>query len=216
MFSLKLVLCVCIFFVIGMKAEPKPQPKAEPKPFPPIRYTPHSGGFNLPGANPGPWNLNGFPPTRGANSGPWNWNGFPPTRGYYPWQRNWNRKRKRIMTSDGVRYDDDGCRMDGLGRVQPPIGSGQRFWKDKSGFHYQDLGDDFGMDKMCVIMRAVEDIWTPIKTDRRKPRKPIPGYVDCMHEPNKGDPNYVDCEKWPSFISDDIRPLDEYMYLIEF
>merc|ERR1711970_597140 len=107
MFSLKLVLCVCIFFVIGMegapkpkpkaepkpqpKAEPKPQPKAEPKPFPPIRYPPHSGGFNLPGANPGPWNLNGFPPTRGANPGPWNLNGFPPTRGYYPWQRNWNR-----------------------------------------------------------------------------------------------------------------------------
>merc|ERR1711970_203469 len=69
MFSLKLVLCVCIFFVIGMeaapkpqpkaepkpqpKAEPKPQPKAEPKPFPP-------GGFNFPGVNPGPRNWNRF------------------------------------------------------------------------------------------------------------------------------------------------------------
>merc|ERR1711970_706890 len=75
MFSLKLVLCVCIFFVIGMeaapkpkpkaepkpqpKAEPKPQPKAEPKPFPPIRYPPHSGSYQ--GANPGPWQRNGFP-----------------------------------------------------------------------------------------------------------------------------------------------------------
>merc|ERR1712215_4311 len=75
MFSLKLVLCVCFFFVIGMegapkpkpKAEPKPQPKAEPKPFPPFRYPPY-----IPGANPGPGN----------------WNGFPPTRGDYPWQRN--------------------------------------------------------------------------------------------------------------------------------
>merc|ERR1712055_958770 len=88
MFSLKLVLCVLIFFVIGMeaapkpkpkaepkpqpKAEPKPQPKAEPKPFPPIRYPPHSGSY------------------QGANPGPWNWNGFPPTRGDYPWQRNWS------------------------------------------------------------------------------------------------------------------------------
>jgi len=34
MFSLKLVLCVCIFFVIGIEAEPKPIPKAEPKPQP--------------------------------------------------------------------------------------------------------------------------------------------------------------------------------------
>merc|ERR1719430_2071634 len=85
MLSLKRVLCVCIFFVIGMegapkpkpKAEPKPQPKAEPKPFPPIGYPPYSGGYNLPGTNPGPWNWNGFPPTRGAN--PWQlyWNGSP-------------------------------------------------------------------------------------------------------------------------------------------
>merc|ERR1719153_2010026 len=75
MFSLKLVLCVCIFFVIGMegapkpqpKAEPKPQPKAEPKPYPPIGYPPYSSGHNLPDANPGPWNWNGFPPTRGNN-----------------------------------------------------------------------------------------------------------------------------------------------------
>merc|ERR1719244_744526 len=73
MFSLKLVLCVCMFFVIGMEGAPKPKPKAEPKPFPPIRYPPHSGSY------------------QGANPGPWNWNGFPPTRGYYPWQRNWNR-----------------------------------------------------------------------------------------------------------------------------
>merc|ERR550519_2377888 len=82
MFSLKLVLCVCIFFVIGMeaapkpkpKAEPKPQPKAEPKPYPPIWYPPY---YNLPDANPGPWNWNGFPPTRGDN--PWQlyWNGSP-------------------------------------------------------------------------------------------------------------------------------------------
>merc|ERR1711970_905849 len=80
MFSLKLVLCVCMFFVIGMegapkpkpkaepkpqpKAEPKPQPKAEPKPFPPIRYPPY-----IPGANPGPGNWNGFPPTRGDYHG---------------------------------------------------------------------------------------------------------------------------------------------------
>merc|ERR1712055_727607 len=85
MFSLKLVICVCIFFVIGMeaapkpkpKAKPKPQPKAEPKPYPPIGYPPYFGGHNLPDANPGPWNWNGFPPTRGAN--PWQlyWNGSP-------------------------------------------------------------------------------------------------------------------------------------------
>merc|ERR1739844_688098 len=66
MFSLKLVLCVCIFFVIGMeaapkpkpKAEPKPQPKAEPKPYPPIRYPPY---YNLPDANPGQLYWNGSP-----------------------------------------------------------------------------------------------------------------------------------------------------------
>merc|ERR1712055_157151 len=91
MFSLKLVICVCIFFVIGMeaapkpkpKAKPKPQPKAEPKPYPPIGYPPYFGGHNLPDANPGPGNWNGFPPTRGAN--PWQlyWNGSPyPNRGF--------------------------------------------------------------------------------------------------------------------------------------
>merc|ERR1711970_542040 len=85
MLSLRLVLCVGIFFVIGMeaapkpkpKAKPKPQPKAEPKPYPPIGYPPYFGGHNLPDANPGPRNWNGFPPTRGAN--PWQlyWNGSP-------------------------------------------------------------------------------------------------------------------------------------------
>merc|ERR1719435_605957 len=90
MLSLKRVLCVCIFFVIGMEGAPKPKPKAEPKPQPPIGYPPYSGGYNLPGTNPGPWNWNGFPPTRDANPGPWNWNGFPPTRGANPWQLYWN------------------------------------------------------------------------------------------------------------------------------
>merc|ERR1712055_875940 len=76
MFSLKLVLCVCIFFVIGMegapkpqpKAEPKPQPKAEPKPYPPIGYPPYSSGHNLPDANPGPWNWNGSPNLNRGNN----------------------------------------------------------------------------------------------------------------------------------------------------
>jgi len=46
MFSLKLVLCVCIFFVIGIEAEPKPKPKAEPKPQPKAEPKPYSPFWN--------------------------------------------------------------------------------------------------------------------------------------------------------------------------
>merc|ERR1712055_540652 len=138
MFSLKLVLCVCIFFVIGMeaapkpkpkaepkpqpKAEPRPQPKAEPKPFPPIRYPPHSGSYQ--GANPGPWNWNGFPPTRGDY--PWqrNWNRLQMNRGdrYYPWQRNLNRARAKMtqpINSDPKRCNDlDGYKYYSYGKLE--------------------------------------------------------------------------------------------------
>merc|ERR1711970_179245 len=101
MFSLKLVFCVCIFFFIGMeaapkpkpKAEPKPQPKAEPKPYPPIGYPPY---YNLPDANPGPWNWNGFPPTRGAN--PWQlyWNGSPNLNRGSRRRRRYSNKRPQV------------------------------------------------------------------------------------------------------------------------
>merc|ERR1712215_40085 len=56
MFSLKLVLCVCIFFGIEAepkpkpKAEPKPQPKAEPKPYSPFWYPQYNrAGFQFTG-----------------------------------------------------------------------------------------------------------------------------------------------------------------------
>merc|ERR1711970_1250905 len=114
-------LCVCIFFVIGMEGAPKPKPKAEPKPqpkaepFPPIRYPPY-----IPGANPGPGNWNGFPPTRGDY--PWQRNGSPlyygsrgNRKGYYPWQRNWNKfqmnrmNRKAGMTTQPISSDPKRC-----------------------------------------------------------------------------------------------------------
>merc|ERR1711970_457569 len=57
MFSLKLVICLCISFLICMDAAPKPEPKAEPKPwmggayprYPPYPYhggyPPYKGGY---------------------------------------------------------------------------------------------------------------------------------------------------------------------------
>merc|ERR1711970_799554 len=70
MFSLQLVICVCLSFLICMDAAPKPEPKAEPKPwmggaYP--RYPPYHGGYP-------PYN-GGYPPYNG---------GYPPYNGGYP------------------------------------------------------------------------------------------------------------------------------------
>merc|ERR1712002_685011 len=71
MFSLRLVICLCISFLICMdaapKPEPKPEPKAEPKPWWGGGYLPSYGGYP-------PYN-GGYPPYNG---------GYPPSIGVYP------------------------------------------------------------------------------------------------------------------------------------
>merc|ERR1711970_1666764 len=64
MFSLKLVICLCISFLICMDAAPKPEPKAEPKPW--------MGGA-YPRYHPYPYH-GGYPPYKG---------GYPPYIGGY-------------------------------------------------------------------------------------------------------------------------------------
>merc|ERR1712236_109087 len=104
MFSLKLVLCVGIIFVVGMEAAPKPKPKAEPKPQP--KAEPNPFGY------PSYYNRAGHDYSDYSDQN-WPWNldddtfmklfRLPPRRKYYPGNdyglkpTHWGKKRRMRM-----------------------------------------------------------------------------------------------------------------------